>query len=100
MGTSGGLAILWNPEEVLFSNWISLSRILSGLFSVTRSGMDSHHKSLWTAHTKGTKKLSKGLANHKKDLSRNIIDSRGEFNMIHTIEEKRGGINRPDHANN
>jgi len=28
-GTAGGLAILWNPEEVIFENWISLPRILS-----------------------------------------------------------------------
>eukprot|EP00253_Pinus_taeda_P023904 PITA_23904 len=30
-GSVGGLAILWNPEEVTFENWISLPRILSGV---------------------------------------------------------------------
>jgi len=36
-GTAGGLAILWNPEEVLFENWISSPRILTGLFRMTGS---------------------------------------------------------------
>eukprot|EP00253_Pinus_taeda_P003988 PITA_03988 len=30
-GSAGGLAILWNLEEVTFENWISLPRILSGV---------------------------------------------------------------------
>lgn len=37
MGTSSGLAILWNREEVLFENWISLPKILSGLFRMIGS---------------------------------------------------------------
>eukprot|EP00253_Pinus_taeda_P015539 PITA_15539 len=32
-GSAGGLAILSNPEEVTFQNWISLPRILSGAVS-------------------------------------------------------------------
>eukprot|EP00253_Pinus_taeda_P024980 PITA_24980 len=31
----GVLAIIWNPEELIFENWISLPRILSGLFRLT-----------------------------------------------------------------
>lgn len=32
VGTAGGLALLWKPEEVIFENWISFPRILIGLF--------------------------------------------------------------------
>lgn len=32
VGSAGGLTILWNTEEVIFENWISLPRILSGVF--------------------------------------------------------------------
>lgn len=32
IGSAGGLAILWNPEEVQFGNWVSMPRILSGTF--------------------------------------------------------------------
>ena len=30
IGTPGGLAIMWNPEELIFENWTSLPRILTG----------------------------------------------------------------------
>lgn len=33
----GGLAILWNLEEIEFGNWISFPRILSGSFRVIGS---------------------------------------------------------------
>ena len=32
VATTGGLAILWNPEEIVFDHWFSLPRILSGVF--------------------------------------------------------------------
>ena len=30
--SAGGLAIIWNPEEVWFDDWVGLPRILSGKF--------------------------------------------------------------------
>lgn len=32
IGSVGGLAIIWNMEEIQFENWISLPWILSGTF--------------------------------------------------------------------
>lgn len=31
IGSAGGIAILWNPNEISFENWTSMSRILTGL---------------------------------------------------------------------
>ena len=31
-GAGGGLAIIWNPEEIIFENWISFPTILTGMF--------------------------------------------------------------------
>lgn len=28
--SAGGIAILWNPNEIVFENWLSLPRILTG----------------------------------------------------------------------
>ena len=28
-GSAGGLEIIWNPEEVIFENWIGFPRILT-----------------------------------------------------------------------
>ena len=36
--TAGGLAILWNSEEVIFEHWFTLPRILSGLFRLVGMG--------------------------------------------------------------
>lgn len=30
-GIAGGLAFMWNLEEIIFQNWISLPRIVTGL---------------------------------------------------------------------
>lgn len=37
VGSARGLAILWNPKEVQFRNWISFPRILSGMFRLIGS---------------------------------------------------------------
>ena len=34
MGSAGGLVIIWNPEEIQFSNWMSSPRILTGTASI------------------------------------------------------------------
>jgi len=34
IGSAGGLIIIWNPDEINFSNWMSLPRILSGTASI------------------------------------------------------------------
>jgi len=97
MGTTGGLAILWNPEEVLFENWISLPRILSSLFRVVGSSNWILITGVYGPHIPRERK------NFLKDLqtTRRIFPGipwilGGDFNMIRTMEEKRGGINRPD----
>lgn len=30
-GSVGGIAILWNPNEIIFENWTSMTRILTGI---------------------------------------------------------------------
>lgn len=31
IGSAGGIAILWNPNEIILESWTSMSRILTGL---------------------------------------------------------------------
>jgi len=31
IGSAGGIAILWNPNDIIFENWTSMLRILTGL---------------------------------------------------------------------
>lgn len=30
IGSAGGLSILWNPNEIVFEEWITMPRILTG----------------------------------------------------------------------
>jgi len=96
-GTASGLAILWNPKEVLFENWISLPKILSSLFRMIGPSEWILIAGVYAPHIPRERK------NSLKDLqtTRRIFPGipwivGGDFNMIKTMEERRGGINRPD----
>jgi len=94
-GTAGGLAILWNPEEVLFENLISFPRILIGLFRMTGSTEQILILGVYGPH------IPREWKNFLNDLqaTRRIFPGipwivGGDFNMIRTTEEKKGGIRR------
>eukprot|EP00253_Pinus_taeda_P029063 PITA_29063 len=97
VATAGGMAILWNPKEVIFEHWYSLPRILSGLFRLV--GMEDNVLIIGVY----------GPHNHRErhDFLNNIYNMRslipnilwiigGDFNMIRDLREKRGGIRRED----
>lgn len=37
VGSTGGLAIIWNPEEIQIDNWISFPRILTRTIKIAGS---------------------------------------------------------------
>lgn len=89
-GIARGLAILWNPEEVLFENWISSTRILTGLFIMTGSVERIIISGVYGPH------IPRDWRNFLKDLqiTRKIFLGvpwivGGEFNMIRTTEDKK-----------
>lgn len=96
-GTAGGLAILWNPEEVVFENWISLCRILIGLFRRIGSMEWSLISGVYGRHIPWDWKIFlKDLQSRRRIFPGIPWIVGGGFNMIRTTEEKRGGISRPD----
>jgi len=99
VGTAGGLALLWNPEEVIFENWISFPRILTGLFRLV--GMEERIliSGVYGPH----------IPSERKDFLTNMQAIRriipgplwiigGDFNIIRTLGEKRGGARREDQS--
>jgi len=95
-GSAGGLAILWNTDEVVFENWISLPRILTGTGRIIRTVERILISGVYGPHVPGERE--KFLRNVQ--VSRRIYPKLpwivGEdFNMIKSMEEKKGGIRRP-----
>lgn len=95
-GTVGDLAILWNPEEVHFENWISLPRILSALFILIGSSEWILIAGVYGPHIpRERKNFLKNMQTIQKIFPWVLWIVGRDFNMIKMIEEKGGGINRP-----
>eukprot|EP00253_Pinus_taeda_P036244 PITA_36244 len=97
IGTTGGLAITWNPEELIFENWTSLPRILTGSFRVIGSAEKLLTRGVYGPH----------IAGERERFLKNVKEARGlypemswiiggDFNLIRTVDEKKGGIRRTD----
>eukprot|EP00253_Pinus_taeda_P035515 PITA_35515 len=97
IGRAGGLIIIWNPEEIHFSNWMSLPRILSGTASIVGTKEEVIITGVYGPHIQNEKE------NFLKNLKalRCLIPGKqwivgGDFNLIKTLDEKRGGTRRMD----
>eukprot|EP00253_Pinus_taeda_P033710 PITA_33710 len=94
-GTAGGLAILWNPEEVIFENWISLPRILSRLFRLI--GMEERIliSGVYSPHLpRDRKEFLNNVQKIRRIMPGNLWIIGGDFNLIRELGEKKGGIRR------
>lgn len=94
-GSFGGLAILSNPGKIIFLEWISLPRILLGQFLHIGSRDCVLFIGVYGPHIpreKGVflqnlKKLRKSYMEYFWIVGR-------DFNVISSLEEKKGGIHR------
>lgn len=95
IGTAGGLAIMWNPEELIFENWTSLPRILTGSCRVIGSAERVLITGVYGPH----------IAGERESFIKNVKEVKGlypempwiiggDFNLIRTLDEKKGGIRR------
>eukprot|EP00253_Pinus_taeda_P020494 PITA_20494 len=94
-GTEGGIVVLWNPEEVIFENWINLPRILSGMFRLT--GMEERIIifGVYGPHSpRDRKDFLNNVQTIRKVMLGNLWITGGDFNLIRVLGEKRGGIRR------
>lgn len=96
-GTAGGLTIIWNPEEVLFENWISFPKILLGMFKLIGSEERILILGVYGLHIpREWKNFLKNMQAIRRILPRTLWIIGGDFNMIRMIGEKKGGLRRPD----
>jgi len=96
-GSAGGIAIIWNPAEVLTDWWIGMPRILNGSFRLIGQSEWVVISAVYGPHTRADRdlfltQLTKLRSLHQKQ--RWILA--GDFNLITSREEKKGGISRED----
>eukprot|EP00253_Pinus_taeda_P004844 PITA_04844 len=99
VGSAGGLAIIWNPEEVIFENWISLPRILTGFFRLTGVEERILISGVYGPHLpKDWKDFLKNVQVIRRIIPGNLWIIGGDFNLIRDLGEKKGGIRRPNQS--
>lgn len=96
--TAGGLEILWNPEDIVFESWFSLSRILTGLFRPVGMRERILISGVYGPHVhRERKEFLKNIWTIRSLQPEPLWIVAGDFNMIRDLGEKRGGIRKEDH---
>jgi len=97
IGSAGGIAILWNPDEIVFENWISMARVLTGIGRITGTKERILISGVYGPHVLGERE---GFLRNVQAVRRIYPEitwiAGGDFNLIKTVEEKKGGIRKPD----
>lgn len=97
VGTSGGIAILWNAAETTADGWIGLPRILTGTFRQIGSEETLLISAVYGPPIPGER------AEFLQSIRRlsTLHNERywllgGDFNMLFNLSEKKGGLRRKD----
>lgn len=97
LGSAGGLAILWNLEEVQFENWVSMPWIILGKFKNIGSPERILLIGVYGPHLMGK---CRSFPQNVRTIQTLYLDSPwivvGDFNMITSLEEKWVGLRRTD----
>eukprot|EP00253_Pinus_taeda_P035504 PITA_35504 len=96
-GSAGGIAVIWNPAEVVTEWWIGMPRILTGRFRLIGKSEWVAISAVYGPHTRADRRL---FLNQLEKLRNMHQEQRwilaGDFNLITSREEKKGGISRED----
>eukprot|EP00253_Pinus_taeda_P008746 PITA_08746 len=98
IGSAGGIAVLWNPNEIIIDNWSSMSGTLTGLGRIVGTKQQVVISGVYGPPSPGKKEQ---FINSFKYVRRLYPEAAwiigGDFNLIRSLEEKKGGIRRRDH---
>eukprot|EP00253_Pinus_taeda_P010874 PITA_10874 len=98
IGSAGGLAVLWNPNEIILDNWTSMCGTLTGLGRIVGTKQLVVISGVYGPPSPGKKEQ---FINSFKSVRRLFPKAAwiigGDFNLIRSLEEKKGGIRRRDH---
>eukprot|EP00253_Pinus_taeda_P017271 PITA_17271 len=97
IGSAGGIAILWNPNDIILEGWTSMTRILTGIGRIAGTKEKVVISGVYGPHTPGEKE---SFMQKMKAIRRIYPEPAwvigGDFNLIRSLEEKKGGIRKAD----
>ena len=97
IGSVGGIAILWNPNEIIFEDWISMTRILTGIGRIVGTKERVVISGIYGPHIPGEREnFIKNMQIVQRIYPETTWIVGGDFNLIRSLEEKKGGIRTPD----
>jgi len=97
IGSAGGLVIIWNPEEIQIDNWMSSPRILIGIAKIIGTIEEFVISGVYGPHTpRERKNFLQNLKAMRTRIPEKPWIVGGDFNLIKSLEEKRGGLRRMD----
>eukprot|EP00253_Pinus_taeda_P014726 PITA_14726 len=97
IGSAGGIAILWNPDDIILDSWTSMRGILTGLGRIAGTREQVVVSGVYGPSSPGEKENFLNNIQSIRRLYSNvdwIIG--GDFNLIRSLEEKKGGIRKSD----
>jgi len=95
--SAGGIAILWNPNEIIFEDWTSMTRILIGMGRIVGTKERVVISGVYGPHIPGEREnFIKNMQVIQRLYSETAWIVGGDFNLIRSLEEKKGGIRKPD----
>eukprot|EP00253_Pinus_taeda_P017089 PITA_17089 len=97
IGSTGGLAILWNPNDIILEGWTSMTSILTGIGRIVGTNEKVVISRVYGPPTPGEKEnFMKKMKAIRRIYPEPAWIIGGDFNLIRSLEEKKGGIRKAD----
>eukprot|EP00253_Pinus_taeda_P036581 PITA_36581 len=97
IGAAGGIAILWNPNEIIIDNWSSMNGSITGLGRIVGTPQQVIIIGVYGPPSSGRREQ---FINSFKSIRRLYPEAAwiigGDFNLIRSLDEKKGGLRRRD----
>eukprot|EP00253_Pinus_taeda_P026041 PITA_26041 len=97
IGSVGGLAILWNRNDIILGGWTSMTSILTGIGRIVGTNEKVVISGVYGPPTPREKE---NFMQKMKAIRRIYPEPAwiigGDFNLIRSLEEKKGGIRKAD----
>eukprot|EP00253_Pinus_taeda_P011982 PITA_11982 len=98
IGAAGGIALLWNPNEIILDNWSCMNGSITGLGRIVGSTQQVIITGVYGPPSLGRREQ---FINSLRTIRRLYPEAAwiigGDFNLIRSLDEKKGGLRRRDH---
>ena len=92
-GSAGGLGILWNPNQVSLTNFVASRNMLSGHFHILGTSIRGVVTNVYGPFQLARKTaFLEEIRNMEEWVGEDYWLMGGDFNLIRSMEEKKGGI--------